>query len=208
MLGQAEQQSGAQESGARRPEHRQGAQPPGEHGEPARAQAPLRAQELGRRQLPVLTCSLRKGPGAWGPKQIYHLGQGLRSKSRPAAEGGSDHAPLGNAPSSRQELRTFPGVRRLLGQNATSSRGCQLPRDRSRRVPPTSSPVSTLDRSSEGGQREEQLTGIANESCAHPGCRPSPTSLSSSLLTLLGPPRPHLYRFWLPPSGWISIHTT
>lgn len=70
MLGQAEQQTGAQESGARRAQHRQAAQPAGEHGEPvgARSLGAQGKQELGRRQREVLTCSVRKGPGVWGPK--------------------------------------------------------------------------------------------------------------------------------------------
>lgn len=72
MLSQAEQQTSAQKSGARRPQHRQAAQPAGEHSESVGAR-PLRAQaeqKLGCEQSAVLTCSVRNGPVAWGPKFI------------------------------------------------------------------------------------------------------------------------------------------
>ena len=59
-----------------------------------------------------------------------------------------------------RELRTFSWVGWLQGQNATSLRGCGLPQDRSRRAPPTALGQHSYDRSSEGGQREEQLTGL------------------------------------------------
>lgn len=104
VLGQAEQQAGAQESGARRPQDRQAAQSPGQHGEAAGGSGP---SERRRREI------WGAGSGqshlfwagkAWGLEaktEIYNLGQALRSKSRLAVEGGSDHAPLGNVPSSR-----------------------------------------------------------------------------------------------------------
>lgn len=59
-----------------------------------------------------------------------------------------------------RELRTFSWVGWLPGQNATSLGGWGLPQDRSRRAPPTALGQHSFDRSSEGGQREEQLTGL------------------------------------------------
>ena len=84
MLGQAEQQAGAQQSGARRPQHRQAAQPAGEHGEPAGGQAAQSAGvvELGSGQRSAHPFCPESSWGLGAKTESYNLGQGLGSQSR------------------------------------------------------------------------------------------------------------------------------
>lgn len=95
---------------------------------------------------------------AWGlgtKTEIYNLGQGLRSKSRRAAEGSSDHAPLGNVPSSRPARSgLFPESdgSRAKTQPPCAGAGC-LGTARTSHLPPPLVSAPSIEAAKEGKER-------------------------------------------------------
>ena len=156
---------------------------------------PERARGLGDQNWDLPGVSLYKQRGSEGSQWLRALRESAFTETR--------------------ELRTFSGVRRLPVRNATSLQGCGLPQDRSRclrtaraeHLPPPWVSIPSIEAAREGKERSN--SPVCQPGLRSPGlCRPPPTSLFSSFLTLLGLPRQHLYRYWIAPCGLIPIHTT
>lgn len=126
--------------------------------------------------------------------ESYNLGQGFRSQSTASVRWRWAHA-LGNVPSPRPAHSGLflSGCLRLASAGTSHLAGASTP---------------SFDRSSEGGQRGEQLTRVANLGFNHQGCRPPPHLSLPRSVNSSRPPRTHLYRHWLPPYRLILKHTT
>lgn len=161
-------------------------------------------RSCGAQCSPVLS---GKDPGAWGPKLRFTRGFALQAEGQRRIA--VDYAPLGNVPLERPAssglVPESDGSRAKMPPPCGGA-GC-LRTARAEHLPPPWVSTPSMEAAREGKERSN--SPVCQPGLRSPGlCRPPPTSLFSSLLTLFGLPRQHLYRYWIAPCGLIPIHTT